>query len=49
MAFHSKDPLGLQLDVELHVSEKELMAIDDDLRPTFVKGMSCSFPVFDAQ
>ena len=42
MAFHSKDPLGLELDVEVHVSENELMAIDEDLRPTFVKGMSCT-------
>ena len=44
MAFQSKDPLGLEMDVELHVSENELMAIDDDLRPTFVKGMSCTVP-----
>ena len=40
MAFQSKDPLGLELDVELHVSENELMAIDDDLRPTFVNGIT---------
>ena len=38
MAFHSKDPLGLELDVE--VSENQLMA----LWPTFVKGTSCTVP-----
>ena len=42
MAFRSKNPLGLELDVEVHVSENELMTIDDDLKPTFVKGMSCT-------
>ena len=39
MAFGSKDPLGLAL--ELEVSDEELSTLDDDLRPDFVQGMEC--------
>ena len=39
MAFGSRDPLCLELDI--NVSENEMSSIDDDLRPTFYPGMSC--------
>ena len=39
MAFGSKDPLGL--DLELEVSNEKLSTLDDDLRPDFVQGMEC--------
>ena len=38
-AFGSRDPLRLELDI--NVSEDEMLSIDDDLHPTLYPGMSC--------
>lgn len=39
MAFGSKDPLGLELHID--VSDEELNSLDDDLRPIFQHNMAC--------
>ena len=39
MAFGSKDPLGLELQVD--VSDDDLSSLDDDLRPPFQPNMTC--------
>lgn len=39
MAFGSKDPLGLELQVD--VSDDDLSSLDEDLRPPFQPNMTC--------
>ena len=42
MAFGSKDPLGLELDIR--VPDEDISSLDSDLRPEFVEGMNCNVP-----
>ena len=42
MAFGSKDPLGLELDIR--VPDEDISSLDSDLRPDFVEGMNCNVP-----